>query len=121
MKTNACKQRKETIFEVNDWVFHQLHPYRQTSLSLDKHTKLSPKLFGPCRIVARIGQVAFKLELPSDANIHGIFHVSMLKRKSEIKVCGGTGITRSFCSQWHFTSSTDKSIMVIRRKWTNCK
>ena len=52
-------------------------------LRFGKRGKLSPWYIGPYRIVERIGEVAYQLELPSDLNrIHDVFHVSMLRRSS---------------------------------------
>ncbi|XP_040932061.1 uncharacterized protein [Gossypium hirsutum] len=43
--------------------------------------KLSPRFIGPCRILKRVGPVAYQLELPPELEgIHDVFHVSMLKR-----------------------------------------
>ena len=43
--------------------------------------KLSPRYIGPYRIVERIGEVAYRLELPSNLDrIHDVFHVSMLRQ-----------------------------------------
>ena len=39
----------------------------------------SPRYFGPYKIVQHIGPIAYKLELPSSASIHSVFHVSQLK------------------------------------------
>ena len=46
-----------------------------------KKGKLSPRYIGPYEILERVGPVAYKLALPPDmAQIHDVFHVSMLRR-----------------------------------------
>jgi hypothetical protein len=43
--------------------------------------KLASRYIGPFRIVARRGQVAYKLELPPQfSHIHDVFHVSQLRK-----------------------------------------
>ena len=43
--------------------------------------KLAPRYIGPFRILAKLGSVAYRLELPpSLADVHDVFHVSQLKK-----------------------------------------
>lgn len=80
MKGIADKRRKELSFQVGDWVFVKLKPYRQNTLLLQNHTKLGRRYFGPFKVLKRIGEIVYKLELPDEARIHPVFHVSLLKR-----------------------------------------
>ncbi|WMV32225.1 hypothetical protein MTR67_025610 [Solanum verrucosum] len=46
-----------------------------------KKGKLSPRYIGPYRMVKRIDNVAYELELPQElAAVHPVFHISMLKK-----------------------------------------
>ncbi|KAJ9552773.1 hypothetical protein OSB04_016818 [Centaurea solstitialis] len=79
MKQQADKHRSERSFEPGMWVYLKLQPYMQNSLRIHKHSKLTPKYFGPFLIMGKVGSVAYKLDLPKEAQIHPIFHVSLLK------------------------------------------
>jgi hypothetical protein len=79
MKSNADKKRKQAEFKVGDMVLVRLQPYRQHSVSLRKHQKLSMRYFGPFKVLAKVGLVAYKLDLPSHAKIHPVFHIAQLK------------------------------------------
>jgi hypothetical protein len=81
MKQQADQHRSERSFEVGDWVFLRLQPYKQMSLKkAKKDNKLSPKYYGPYKVLQKIGTMAYKLELPASSQVHPVFHVSCLKK-----------------------------------------
>ena len=45
-----------------------------------KDNKLSPKYYGPYKVLQKIGTMAEKLELPTSSRVHPVFHVSCLKK-----------------------------------------
>ncbi|KAL5810866.1 hypothetical protein ACOSQ4_027434 [Xanthoceras sorbifolium] len=75
MKLQADKHHREFHFQVDDFVYLKLQPYRQTSIYFRKFVKLAPRHFGPYKIVSMVGPVAYKLALPSGAQIHDVFNV----------------------------------------------
>ncbi|KAK0592694.1 hypothetical protein LWI29_023740 [Acer saccharum] len=81
MKKIYDQHHTEREFEVGDWVYLKLQPYRQTSVAIRKAAKLAPKYYGPFMILKKIGAVSYKLELPTESKIHPVFHVSLLKKK----------------------------------------
>jgi hypothetical protein len=80
MKKQADQNRFERSFEVGDMVFLKLQPYVQSSLAERSNKKLAFKFFGPFKVIARIGKVAYQLDLRPSSSIHPVFHVSQLKK-----------------------------------------
>jgi hypothetical protein len=81
MKQQVDQHHSEISFKVGDWVFLRLQPYKQMSLKqAKKDNKLSPKYYGPYKVLQNIGTMAYKLELPTSSQVHPIFHVSFLNK-----------------------------------------
>ena len=76
----ADKHRIERIFEVGDLVYSRIQPYKQPSLKKKGVEKLKPRFSGPYKIIRKVGEVAYELELPQESKIHNMFHVSSLKK-----------------------------------------
>lgn len=57
-------------------MFLRLQPYRQSSMKMNVAEKLKPRFYGPYRVLRRVGEVAYEIELPPESRIHNVFHVS---------------------------------------------
>ena len=79
MKKYADTKREEVTFSEGQWVYVKLHLARQRSVTGATHSKLSKCYFGPFRILARVGVVAYRLDLPDEARIHPVFHCSLVR------------------------------------------
>jgi hypothetical protein len=66
---------------VGDSVFFRLQTYKQISLKQrKKDNKLTPKYYGPYKVLQRIGSMDYKLELPPCSHVHLVFHVFFSKK-----------------------------------------
>jgi len=80
MKQQEDKGRSELAFLPGDWVYLRLQPYKQASLKKVGKNKLQPKFYGPYKVMKKVGEVAYSLEILTSAKIHNVFHVSKLKK-----------------------------------------
>jgi hypothetical protein len=78
-KFYADSKRTERSYEVGDKVLLKLQPYAQATVINRPFPKLAYKFFGPYTILERIGNAAYRLELPVGCQVHNVFHVSQLK------------------------------------------
>ncbi|XP_070013128.1 uncharacterized protein [Nicotiana sylvestris] len=79
-KSYSDVRRRDLEFKEDDWVFLKVSPIKGI-MRFGKKGKLTSRYVGPYKIIHRIGQVEYKLELPLKMSlVHPIFHVSMLKK-----------------------------------------
>jgi hypothetical protein len=82
MKKYADMKRSERSFNVVEWVYLKLQPYRQISVQGNENDhKLKQKFCGPFEVLTRTGTLAYHLNLPLRSLIHPVFHVSQLKKR----------------------------------------
>ncbi|GKB50433.1 putative reverse transcriptase domain-containing protein, partial [Tanacetum coccineum] len=79
-KSYADVRRKPLEFQVGDKVMLKVSPWKGV-IRFGKRGKLNPRYIGPFRIIAKVGTVAYRLELPEKlSRVHSTFHVSKLKK-----------------------------------------
>ncbi|GKD88415.1 putative reverse transcriptase domain-containing protein [Tanacetum coccineum] len=76
----ADQKRKPMEFKVGDRVMLKVSPWKGV-VRLGKRGKLNPRYVGPFKVLAKVGKVAYRLELPQElSRVHHTFHVSNLKK-----------------------------------------
>nr|GFB32992.1 putative reverse transcriptase domain-containing protein [Tanacetum cinerariifolium] len=79
-KSYADLKRKPMEFQVGDKVMLKVSPWKGV-VRFGKRWKLNPRYVGPFKVLERVGDVAYKLDLPEElSRVHNTFHVSNLKK-----------------------------------------
>ncbi|KAI3749596.1 hypothetical protein L2E82_20210 [Cichorium intybus] len=88
-KSYADLKKRPYNLKEGDLVMLKVSPWKCV-VRFGKKGKLSPRYIGPFKILKRVGEQAFKLELPHElSGIHDTFHVCYLKKyfgKSELVI-----------------------------------
>lgn len=71
--------RHDRVFRRDELVWLKRLPKGQRTLLGQPQSKLSPRYYGPFRVLERIGRAAYRLQLPPSATVHPVFHVTRLK------------------------------------------
>ncbi|GKC64764.1 hypothetical protein Tco_1097362 [Tanacetum coccineum] len=79
-KSYADRRCKPLEFQVGDKVMLKVSPWKGV-IRFGKQGKLNPRYIGPFKVLAKVGIVAYQLELPDQiSHVHSTFHVSNLKK-----------------------------------------
>ncbi|GKA15800.1 putative reverse transcriptase domain-containing protein [Tanacetum coccineum] len=79
-KSYADRRHKPLEFEVRDKVMLKVSPWKWV-IRFGKQGKLNPRYIGPFKILAKVGTLAYQLELLEQlSRVHITFHVSNLKK-----------------------------------------
>ncbi|GJT65040.1 putative reverse transcriptase domain-containing protein [Tanacetum coccineum] len=79
-KSYADVRRKPLEFQVGDKVMLKVSPWKVV-IRFGKRGKPNPCYIGPFKIIAKVGTVAYRLELPEQlSRVHSTFHVLNLKK-----------------------------------------
>ncbi|GJU87750.1 putative reverse transcriptase domain-containing protein [Tanacetum coccineum] len=79
-KSYADLKHKPMEFQVGDKVMLKVLPWKGV-IRFGKRGKLNPRYVGPFKVLEKVGEVAYSLELPEElSRVHNTFHVSNLKK-----------------------------------------
>ncbi|GJV45947.1 putative reverse transcriptase domain-containing protein [Tanacetum coccineum] len=79
-KSYADRRRKPLEFEVGDKVMLKVSPWKGV-IRFGKQGKLKTRYIRPFKILAKVGMLAYRLELPEQlSRVHSTFHVSNMKK-----------------------------------------
>ncbi|GKA62964.1 retrotransposable element Tf2 [Tanacetum coccineum] len=125
----ADKHRSDRTFEVGMKVYLKLQPYRQSTVRQGTHHKFAAKYYGPFVVIAKVGEAAYKLQLPPNSQIHLVFHVSQLKlckgtnhQVGVLPLCGPDGVLSiepEAIIRRRLGKLNNKVVLYVLVKWVN--
>ena len=79
-KSYADGKWRDLTFSIDDYVYLKVSPMRGIR-RFNVKGKLAPQYIGPFKVLERKGEVAYRLELPTNlSGVHDVFHISQLKK-----------------------------------------
>jgi hypothetical protein len=76
----------EHRFGIRDVVYLRVQPLRPSPWRRGGNERMRPHLFGPSRVIQRVGDVAYELELTIGSQGHSIYHASCFQSAWEPQV-----------------------------------
>ncbi|XP_062085889.1 uncharacterized protein LOC133791996 [Humulus lupulus] len=121
-KSYADLGRRHVEFEVGDHVFLRVTPRKGIMVSrFGTKGKLSPRYVGPFEILDRVGNVAYRVALPSSlSGVHNVFHVSQRRKYvsdlSHMLSYETLGLQEDLSFDEHSVKILDQKDKVLRKK-----
>nr|GEY34174.1 putative reverse transcriptase domain-containing protein [Tanacetum cinerariifolium] len=79
-KSYVDLKRNPMEFEIGDRVMLKVSQWKEV-VRFSKQRKLNPRYVRPFKVLAKVGKVAYRMELPQEfSRVHHTFHVSNLKK-----------------------------------------
>ncbi|XP_020245140.1 uncharacterized protein LOC109823266 [Asparagus officinalis] len=79
-KSYADQRQRPLEFQVGDYILLNVSPMKGVK-QFDRLGKFSLRYIGMFRIIDHVGAISYRLDLPASmSGVHGVFHVSMLKK-----------------------------------------